>query len=175
MCWSRGGTGGPGPPWKITKIWSFLAILDRIPWNTQIYQATTLGHHRHASETSFKCVLLAGQWWPALSDIRILSPLKKKKKRCQSSDPDQIRMEFRKECSVNLNIWACNRKHAKHHYCPMSDFVVQKPMHTRSISKYHFQHRYMILFEITRVSYARASLALSLLSLSLPPAFKVCK
>ena len=51
-------------------------------------------------------------------------------------------MEFRKECFVNLNIWACDRKHAKHQYCRLSDFVVQKPMRTRSISKYHFQHRY---------------------------------
>ena len=65
---------------------------------------------------------------------------------------------------LNLNIWACDRKHAKHQYCRISDFVVQKPMRTRSISKYHFQHRYMIFFEITRDSYASASL-----SLSLPP------
>ena len=35
-------------------------------------------------------------------------------------------------------------------------------MRTRSISKYHFQHRYMIFFEITRDSYASASLSLSL-------------
>ena len=90
-------------------------------------------------------------------NIWILSPLKK---RCQSSDPDQIRMEFRKECFVNLNIWACDRKHAKHQYCRISDFVVQKPMRTRSISKYHFQHRYMIFFEIKRDSYeAQVSLS----------------
>ena len=44
-------------------------------------------------------------------------------------------MEFRKECFVNLNIWACDRKHAKHQYCRISDFVGQKPMGTRSISK----------------------------------------
>ena len=74
-------------------------------------------------------------------DIWILSPLKKKKKkRCQSSDPDQIRLEFRKECFVNLNIWACDRKHAKRQYCRISDYVVQKPMRTRSICKYHLQH-----------------------------------
>ena len=72
-------------------------------------------------------------------------------------------MEFRKECFVNLNIWAWDRKHAKYQYCRISDFVVQKPMRTRSsISKYHFQHRYMIFFEITRDSYASASLSLSL-------------
>ena len=51
---------------------------------------STLGHHRHASETPLK------RWWSAFSDIWILSPLKKKKKkRCQSSDPDQIRRMFR--------------------------------------------------------------------------------
>ena len=49
-------------------------------------------------------------------------------------------MEFRKECFVNLKIWACDRKHAKHQYCRISDFVAQRPMRTRSISKYHFQH-----------------------------------
>ena len=96
-------------------------------------------------------------------NIWILSPLQN---RCQSSDPDQIRMKFMKECFVNLNIWACDRKHAKHQCCRISDFVVQKPMRTRSISKYHFQHRYMIFFEIKRDSYASASLSLSL-SLSL--------
>ena len=72
--------------------------------------------------------------------------------RVPCADPDQIRMEFRKECFVNLNIRACDRKHAKHQYCRISDFVVQKPMRTsrtRRISKYHFQHRY-IFFEITR-------------------------
>ena len=81
-------------------------------------------------------------------------------------DQDQTRMEFRKECFVILNIWAGDRKHTKHRYCRISDFVVQKPMRTRSISKYHFQHRYMIFFEITRDSYASAIVSLSL-SLSL--------
>ena len=77
-------------------------------------------------------------------------------------------MEFRKECFVILKIWACDRKHSKHQYCRICDFVVQKPMRTRSISKYYFQHRYMIFFEITRDSYASASLSLSLsLTLSL--------
>ena len=89
---------------------------------------------------------------------------KKKKKRCHSSDPDQIRMEFRKECFVNLNIWACDRKHAKHQYC--------RTCKSRC-AKYHFQHRCMTFFKITRDSYASASLSLSF-SLSLPPAFKVC-
>ena len=66
-------------------------------------------------------------------------------------------MEFRKECFVNLNIWACDRKHAKHQNCRKSDFV----MRTRRISKYHFQHQYMLFFEMTRDSYASASLSLS--------------
>ena len=74
---SRGGTGGPDP----------LAILDRIPWNSQNNQASI-----------------------------------------------QIRMEFRKECFVNLNIWECDRKHTKHQYRRISDFVVQKPMRTRGFS-----------------------------------------
>ena len=87
-------------------------------------------------------------------------------------------MEFRKECFVNLNIWAWDRKHEKHQYCRISDFVVQKPMRTRSISKYHIQQRYMIFFKITRVSYASASLSLSLslslaLSLSLSLSFSL--
>ena len=82
-------------------------------------------------------------------------------------------MEFRKECFVNLNIWACDRKHVKYQYCRISDFVVQKPMRTKSISKYHFQHRYMIFFEITRDSYASASLSLSL-SLSLSHLLSNC-
>ena len=57
------------------------------------------------------------------SDIWIFSPLKEGKKRYHSSDPDQIRMEFGKECFINLNIWACDRKHAKHQYCRISDLL----------------------------------------------------
>ena len=91
------GFGPPPPPtpWKITKIWIFLAILNRIPWNSQNYQASI---QRWAIiGTPAKRHLNSGRWWSAFSDIWILSPLKKKgKKRCQSSDPDQIRMEFRK-------------------------------------------------------------------------------
>ena len=137
MRWSRGGTGGPDPPPPHLKNHKHLEFLsntgpDPLKFSKLPSQHSTLGHHRHANETPFKGVSLEGRWWPALSDIWILSPLKK---RCQSSDPDQIRMEFRKECFVNLNIWACDRKHAKHQYCRISDFVVQKPMHTRSISK----------------------------------------
>ena len=98
---SRGGTGGP----------DFIAILEwsnPLKSSEQPSQHSTLGHHRHASETPLKGFSLAGRWWPALSDIWILSPFKKKKKRCQSSDQDQIRMEIRKECFVNLNIWECD-------------------------------------------------------------------
>ena len=128
----RGDRGsGSTHPWNITKIYHFLAILDQIPWNSQYYQASI---QRWVSEMPFKGVSLAGRWWPAFSDIWILSLLKKK----NSSDPDLIRMEFRKECVVNLNIWPCIWKHAKHQYCRISDFVVQKTMRTRSISKYHF-------------------------------------
>ena len=67
-------------------------------------------------------------------------------------------MEFNKECFVNLNIWACDGKHANR----ISDYVVQKPRRTRSISKYHFQHRLHDIFEITRDSYASAIVSLSL-------------
>ena len=49
---------------------------------------------------------------PVKRHLKPLSLKKEDKKRCQSSDPDQIRMDFRKECFVNLNIWACDRKHA---------------------------------------------------------------
>ena len=74
-----------------------------------------------------------------------LSLKKKDKKRCQSSDPDQIRMEFRTECFLNLNIWACDRKHAKHQYC-----LSCKSRCTREA----FQHRYRM--------HALESLSLSL-------------
>ena len=65
-------------------------------------------------------------------------------------------MEFRKECFVNLNIWECDRKHTKHQYRRISDFVVQKPMRTKSFSAPIHD-----IFRITRDSYA-ISLSLSL-------------
>ena len=138
---------GPPPPLKNHKNIEFLSNTepDPLKFSKLPSQHSTLGHHR--------------PMMPAFSDIWILTPLKKKKK-------------IRKECLVNLNICACDRKHAKHQYCRISDFVVQKPMCTRSISKYHVQHRYMIFFEITRDSYASARLSLSL---SLSPFFNVCK
>ena len=40
MCGSRGGTGGPDPTWKITKIKGSLAILVRIPLKSQSYQSS---------------------------------------------------------------------------------------------------------------------------------------
>ena len=96
-----------------------------------------------------------------------LDPLSLKKEeeeknRCQSSGPDQIRMEFRKECFVNLNIWACKSKYTKHQYCWISDFVAQKPMRMRSISKYHFQHPTDTwYFSRLKDSYASDGLSLS--------------
>ena len=107
----RGDRGsGPLPPENHKNI-EFLSNTgpDPLKLSNLPSQHSTLGHHRHASEMPFKGVSLAGRWWPAFSDIWILSPLKKtKKKRCQSSDPDQIRMEFRKECFVNLNMQGIN-------------------------------------------------------------------
>ena len=77
------------------------------------------------------------------------------------SDPNEnLEIMFRQ---FNLNIRACDRKHAKHQYCRLA-----KLMRTRSISKYHFQYRYVVFFEITRDYYATiASLSLLL--------FKVCR
>ena len=40
MCGSRGGTGGPDPTWKITKIKGSLTILVRIPLKSQSYQSS---------------------------------------------------------------------------------------------------------------------------------------
>ena len=58
---------GVPPPWKITKLKSFSAILVRIPWKvTKLSsQNSMLGHHRHASETPFKWRLLASRRGPA--------------------------------------------------------------------------------------------------------------
>ena len=63
-------------------------------------------------------------------------------------------MEFNKECFVNLNIWACDKKHANR----ITDYVVQKPRRTRSISKYHFQHRYMIFSRLQEIRMQALSL-----------------
>ena len=66
--------------------------------------------------------------------------LKKKKKTLSEFGSRSDRTGIQERMFLNLNIWACDRKHAKRQYCRISDYVVQKPMRTRSISKYHFQH-----------------------------------
>ena len=83
----RGGQGfQTPPPWKITKLKGFLAILVRIPWKITklLFQHSMLGHYWLASKTPFK--------WPAYSGIWILSPLinlknKTKKKTLSELDP----------------------------------------------------------------------------------------
>ena len=51
---SRRGQGSE-PPWKVTKIYAFLAILVQIPWKiTKLpSQHPILGHYRHASKTPY--------------------------------------------------------------------------------------------------------------------------
>ena len=71
-----------------------------LKFSEQPSQHSTLSHHRHASETPLK----AFRW------------------RADDGSLLQIRIESRKECFINLNIWACDRKHAKHQYCRISDF-----------------------------------------------------
>ena len=135
-------TPPPPSPVKYHKNLKFLSNTgpDPLKFLKLPSQHSTLGHRRR---------LKAFHWraddGPLLVIFGSSLPYKRRKKRCQKSDPDQIRMEFRKEYFVDLNIWACDRKHAKHH-CRISDFVVQKPMRTRSISKNPFQHQYMIFF-----------------------------
>ena len=81
----------PPPPLKNHKNIEFL---DPLKFSKLPSQHSTLGHHRHASETPFKGVSLAGRWWPTFSDICILSPLQKKKKLLSEfgsrSDPNGI-------------------------------------------------------------------------------------
>ena len=139
----RFGPPPPPPTCKNHKKIEFLSNTgpDPLKFSKLPSQHSTLGHHRHASETPFKRRFAGGPMMVRfLYYFDPLSLKKEVKKRYQSSDPDQIRKEIRKECFVNLNIWACDRKHAKHQYCRISDFVVQKPMRTRSISMHHFQH-----------------------------------
>ena len=135
----RGDRGSGPPPLKNHKNIQLLSNTgpDPLEFSKLPSQHSTSGHHRHASETPFKGYSLAGRWWPAFSDIWILSPLKKK----NNSDPDQIRMEFMKECFVNLNIWPCDRKHAIE-YPTLSC----KSRCAREASP----SRCMIFFEITR-------------------------
>ena len=81
--WIRSWNTGSGPsPWKITKLFSFLAILVPIPWKITKLPLSShysmLDHHRNASES------LVGLWWPAFSGIWIFSILINLKKHCQS-------------------------------------------------------------------------------------------
>ena len=69
-----------------------------LKFSEQPSQHSTLGHHRHASETPFKGVSLAG-WWPAFSDIWILFPLKKKKKNVV-----RVRIQIRSERNSGKNV-----------------------------------------------------------------------
>ena len=73
-------------------------------------------------------------------------------------------MEFRKECFVNLNIWACDAIESMQSINTVEyPTLLCKSRCARETSpKYHFQHQHMIFFEITRDSYASASLSLSL-------------
>ena len=68
-----------------------------LKFSEQPSQHSTLGHHRHASETPLKGVSLAGRWWPAFSDIWILSPLKKKK------NVVRVRIQIRSEGNSGKN------------------------------------------------------------------------
>ena len=69
-----------------------------LKFSEQPSQHSTLGHHRHASETPLKGVSLAGRWWPAFSDIWILSPLKKKK------NVVRVRIQIRSEWNSGKNV-----------------------------------------------------------------------
>ena len=122
MCGSRGGTGGPDP----------FTILDRIPWNSQNNQA------------SIQCWAIIGTpakrrfaGGPMMARFyRYLDPLslKKEKKTLSEfgsrSDPNGIQERMFRQ----FKHLECDRKHTKHQYRRISDFVVQKPMRTRSFS-----------------------------------------
>ena len=103
------GAGGPDPPppWKITKIKKFLSNRNTGPDPLKFSKLTSWA----IIGTPAKRHLKVFRWQADDGPLLVIfgsSPLKKRrKKRCQSSDPDQIQMEFRKECFVNLNIWAC--------------------------------------------------------------------
>ena len=89
---SRGG-GGQGirtHPLKNHKNTEILSNTGPDPLNFSKFsklpsQHSTLDHHRHPSETPFKWRFAGGPMMAHFfSDMWILSPLKKKKKRCQS-------------------------------------------------------------------------------------------
>ena len=125
-CADPEGTGGPDPlPPKNHKNIEFLSN-TRWTGSPEILKTTKPAFNVGPSSARQRNAIyrrLAGGSMIAFEE----------KKRCQSLDTYQIRMEFRKKCFVKSNIWAYDRKHAKHQYCRISDFVVQKPMRTRSI------------------------------------------
>ena len=100
----RGDRGSGAPPLKNHKNIEFLSNTgqDPLKFSKLPSQHSTLGYHRHASEATFKAFRLRTDDGPLL----VIFGSSLLQKRCQSSDPDQIRMEFRKECFVNLKIWA---------------------------------------------------------------------
>ena len=129
-------------------------------------QHSTLCHHRHASETPLKGVSLAGQWWPAFSDIWILSPLKKKKKNVV-----RVRIQIRSEWNSGKNVSSIKTFGNAIESIQSINTVVYPTLWCKSrCAREAFQHPFMIFFEITRDSYASAIVSLSLsgsLSLSL--------
>ena len=95
----------PPPNEKSQKIQNFLAILDQIPWNSQNFQASI---QRWASETPFKGVSLAGQLWPAFSDILDPLSLKKEEQFGSRSDPNGIQERmFRQFKHLAMRLKAC--------------------------------------------------------------------
>ena len=97
---------GPPPPLKNHKNIEFLSKTgpDLLKFSKLRSQRSTLGHHRHASETPFS---LACRWWPAFSDIWILSPLKRQRKNVAEVVPlwqnflDPRMGPHRKRCDKN--------------------------------------------------------------------------
>ena len=106
-----------------------------LKFSGQPSQHSTMGHHRHASETPLKAFRWRADYGPLL-----VIPVKKKKNVVRS-DPNGIQERMFRQF-----------KHLGMRESMQSINTVEypKPMRTRSISKYHFQHRYMIFFEITR-------------------------
>ena len=78
MCGSRGegGTGGPDPPSKITKIFFFFSNTGPDPLKIVKLpsQLLILNHKWHVSKHYLNGVSLAGQRWPANSGIWIIPP-----------------------------------------------------------------------------------------------------
>ena len=88
---SHAGQGSRGPdllPPENHKNIEYLSNTgpDPLKFSKLPSQHSTLGHHRHPSETPFKWRFAGGPMMARFCDIWILSPLKKRKrkKRCQS-------------------------------------------------------------------------------------------